>query len=309
MMNKLFKNFAAASIMMGALTSCFSDSIEDSLENDKETIDKFLIENEIAYRSTDGGVRIVTLEGGEGAISTEYTGKILDIAFSNKVFHKDSLETTPFLSSDNYTIVLGYGYGAPLYGMSDGIANLYENEKAELYMPSLMAYGSNSGTINGIDVPANAIIRSEVEVLEVRDTLEQRFHEDELLITYMQDSLGVENAATHLIPGSDVYKVILEETADTTSIAEGDTVTLDYTGKFLSGQVFDSNTDWKVPFVYANFVKGWSEGLQTMKKGEKAIILIPSHYGYGQIPRLLNPNSSFPPVTPMVFEINLKDIN
>ena len=48
-------------------------------------------------------------------------------------------------------------------------------------------------------------------------------------------------------------------------------------------------------------MKGWNEGLSFMKRGDKAVFLIPSKLGYGErgFPGYVPPN------TPMVFELEV----
>jgi len=49
-------------------------------------------------------------------------------------------------------------------------------------------------------------------------------------------------------------------------------------------------------------IKGWDEGLQKLKHGDKAIILIPSRLAYGA----RGAGGSIPPNAPLVFEVEIK---
>jgi FKBP-type peptidyl-prolyl cis-trans isomerase len=70
----------------------------------------------------------------------------------------------------------------------------------------------------------------------------------------------------------------------------GDTVAMNYTGKLLDGQVFDSNVDPKFghvePFIFTidagMVIKGWDLGVSGMKIGEKRNLTIEPAYAYGE---------------------------
>ena len=70
---------------------------------------------------------------------------------------------------------------------------------------------------------------------------------------------------------------------------QGKTVTVHYTGRLTEGQAdgkkFDSSHDRNKPFVFAigvgHVIKGWDEGVLTMKVGGKRKLIIPPNLGYG----------------------------
>jgi FKBP-type peptidyl-prolyl cis-trans isomerase 2 len=68
--------------------------------------------------------------------------------------------------------------------------------------------------------------------------------------------------------------------------AIGQTVFVHYTGKLLDGTVFDSSIERGAPTPFkigiGQVIKGWDEGIPMMKKGGKAILLIPSYLAYGE---------------------------
>lgn len=61
-------------------------------------------------------------------------------------------------------------------------------------------------------------------------------------------------------------------------------VKVHYTGKLADGTVFDSSTERGTPaeFKLDQVIKGWTEGLQLLKKGGEIELAIPSELAYGE---------------------------
>ena len=81
------------------------------------------------------------------------------------------------------------------------------------------------------------------------------------------------------------------------------TVTVHYTGKLASnGEVFDSSVNRGQPATFRmnGVIKGFSEGLSTMKEGGKRTVFIPASLGYGAAG-----NGPVPPNADLIFEIQL----
>ncbi len=176
-----------------------------------------------------------------------------------------------------------------LMGWEDGLQKFNKGSKGQIFIPSKYAYGSNKYGIRPNDtIPANTILKVDVEILDVVDvaTLAKQLTEKEdsaIQIFLKSNDLKATNT------GSGLYYVITKEgTGD--SPTTGDEVTMNYTGMFLDGKPFDSNVDsafghvspFKFPLGQGRVIKGWDEGVALLKKGTKAKLILPSAIAYGK---------------------------
>lgn len=82
-------------------------------------------------------------------------------------------------------------------------------------------------------------------------------------------------------------------------------VTVHYRGTFIDGKEFDSSYGGApATFPLNRVIKGWTEGLQLMKEGGKAQLVIPYDLAYGPGGR-----GDIPPYQTLVFDVELIKIN
>ena len=86
-----------------------------------------------------------------------------------------------------------------------------------------------------------------------------------------------------------------------------DSVTAHYTGKLVSGQVFDSSVPRGEPstFPLNGVIKGWQEVLPLMKVGAKWEVVIPPQLAYQEA----GAGKTIGPMSTLVFEIELLEVN
>jgi FKBP-type peptidyl-prolyl cis-trans isomerase len=99
---------------------------------------------------------------------------------------------------------------------------------------------------------------------------------------------------------------VLKQGTGTVSPKASDTVKVHYHGTLLDGTVFDSSVERGEPisFPLNGVIKGWTEGLQLMKVGDKFKFVIPPELAYGD----RSPSPKIPPNSTLVFEVELLEI-
>ena len=90
---------------------------------------------------------------------------------------------------------------------------------------------------------------------------------------------------------------------------KGKRVTVHYTGRLTDGRKFDSSVDRGQPFKFVigvgQVIKGWDEGVMSMKVGGKRTLTIPANLGYGA----RGSGSVIPPNATLVFAVELLDVD
>jgi len=88
----------------------------------------------------------------------------------------------------------------------------------------------------------------------------------------------------------------------------GQTVSVNYIGTLTSGKKFDSSYDHQKPFDFrigtGSVIKGWDEGVMSMKVGGKRKLIVPPALGYG----VRGDPPDIPGNSTLVFEIELLSV-
>jgi FKBP-type peptidyl-prolyl cis-trans isomerase FkpA len=131
-------------------------------------------------------------------------------------------------------------------------------------------------------------------------TSEYEAMEQQQINEYLEDNPDL----TFTLKESGLY--YMETQAGTGALAEKhDTAYVIYTGKFLNGSVFDSNTgagkdSLIFPVDEGYMILGFDEAITYMNQGAKAKVLVPSKLGYGPTGYYFIPGW-----TPLYYEVHL----
>lgn len=109
---------------------------------------------------------------------------------------------------------------------------------------------------------------------------------------------------------SGIYCLKIKE-GNGKKIALGDTITVNYEGKFLNGKYFDSTIRRNQPFQFVygtewQVVKGLEEAIGSMAMGEKSLFILPSELAFGTEG---SSTGIIPPFTSLIFEVEILEVN
>ena len=185
-------------------------------------------------------------------VSVHYTGKLTN----------DSVFDSSIKRGEPITFTLGKGQ--VIKGWDEGIALMHVGDKAVFTIPAQLGYGSQAqGTI-----PANSTLIFDVELMKI------------VKAPKPYDVKGKDTIAL-----ADGLKIIKLNTTNGDQVKKGGIVSIQYSAFLSTGEMFDSSIprgqSLDFPIGDNAVFAGLELGLQQMKVGEKAKLLIPSKLGFG----------------------------
>lgn len=152
------------------------------------------------------------------------------------------------------------------------------------------------------DTTANAFIVSYMQRRERARMMARYGKEIEAARTWLAENAKQEGVVT--TASGLQYKVLQEGTGATPG--PEDIVKVQYTGKTIDGNKFDSSYDRGEPaqFRVSNVIRGWVEGLQLMKEGSRVMLFIPYDLAYGE----RGAGNVIKPFETLIFEVELLEV-
>ncbi len=130
------------------------------------------------------------------------------------------------------------------------------------------------------------------------DPTVQAQKDDATIVKFIAD-----NKITAIKHSSGLYYQIIQSGAGNITYSANTTVLANYTGRLLSGQVFDKSATQPVAFKLGQVIVGWQIGVPLIQKGGKIRLIIPSGYGYGP-----QGSGQIPANSVLDFDIELVDV-
>lgn len=239
------------------------------------------------YETTSSGLQYFDIQLGKGAapeegsvVVVEYTGWLED----GQMFDSSFKRPTPF--------VFSIGKGQVIKGWDEGVADMKPGGRRQLKIPGKLGYGARGSPPR---IPPDATLVFDVELKEVKPPR---------VVPESMTKVAPKNYTT-TESGLKYHDFVVGEGKPA---ERGKTVHVEYTGWLEDGTMFDSSykraSAIAFPLGRGRVIKGWDEGVESMKVGGKRQLHIPSDIAYGERgrPPVIPPNST------LIFEVELVDV-
>jgi peptidylprolyl isomerase len=188
-----------------------------------------------------------------------------------------------------------FGVGDVIPGWTEGLQLMVAGEKRRFWIPSNLAYGPRG--MPGI--PPNSALTFDVELLDIVAAPKP---------PPVPTDVAAAPATAKKTASGLAYRV-LTPGKDPNAPKPGPTsmVSVNYSGWTTDGKMFDSSVTRGEPatFPLNRVIKGWTEGLQLMKVGDKTRFWIPGNLAYDDPSRPSRPGV---PHGTLVFDVELLDV-
>jgi len=244
------------------------------------------------------GVKFNEVKAGTGAEAKN--GDLIEIHFkgwivkdSSNLFSDWSVDSTKKadLIADSYAMnqpmKFVLGTESFIKGSEEGIVGMKTGGQRTIIIPSNCAYGPQGMG----PIPPNSSIKVLIELVSTKEAVVAKMWD--------VDSTLFKTTASGLR-----YAIIQEGEGEL--VGKEKQATVHYSGFLLNGTKFDSSVERDEPFTFVvgvgQVIPGWDEGVQLMKKGSKARLIVPSDLAYGD-----RDLGKIPPNSTLIFDVEVID--
>jgi FKBP-type peptidyl-prolyl cis-trans isomerase len=310
----LLISVSTLSIITGA---CSKNDWAAKEQKEKDLINQYVKENNISDdKKLQSGIYFIEEKAGTGLtpkkddyVIINFTGRYIE----NNRIHETSYDSLKgeWDHADLYsTYVYGplrFQYGYSIAGINEGLSLMKEGGKAQILIPSDMAFYDYNPMIY------------EIELLKVVEYPAK--YDSIVLKNYMTQNGWSDD---DLRPLKEVYykETFTPDPNDEHHFGDKDTLYFNYTGKLLDGynptvteRVFEAHEDTLNPVKYykggaSGLPQGLRNALDTLRMGTEATYLVPSAKAYGD-KGLINSAYGYtivPPYQSLVYYIKVRDL-
>lgn len=237
------------------------------------------------YKKLESGLMFYDLQVGSGKVALKTT--FVKTAYTIWVVDGENYQ---YIASSEGESLIFFQVGksaSVIVGLNEGVVGMKVGGKRQLIIPPDLAYGE----AGSVTVPPNATLMMEIELIEVNEPVKQTVIDE---FNYTTTTSGLR-----------IYEITIG-TGPTPQ--KGQTVVVQYVAWYVDGTQFDSSYFRGQPYEFklglGEVIKGWDEGIATMKVGGKRKLVIPPELGYGAA----GAGNAIPGDTTLVYEIELLEI-
>lgn len=196
---------------------------------------------------------------------------------------------------------------------------LSENESATFIIGADNFFGTTLRTSLPLFITSGSPMKVQIEMMEIQKEHEY-LKEKEAFLSWIKDFGDYEKVilnqyildeklnVSHLPSG--IYYLNMRK-GKGKKIEPGDTVTVNYEGRFINGKLFDSTIKRNQPFQFVygtewQIIKGLETAIGMMQEGEKSLVILPSELGFGNHG---SSNQLIPPFTSLIFEVEILKVS
>ncbi|MBR0072348.1 MAG: FKBP-type peptidyl-prolyl cis-trans isomerase [Bacteroidales bacterium] len=230
------------------------------------------------YETTASGLKYKFISQNKDGVQVSNGDLIIGkavIIFNDSIIDSVKGEPTPLFLADT---TIGGNYFSR--NLNQGLVMLHQGDEAEF------VFDADSLQALGMQLPAT-YKAGEKQTMKYRITVSELMNEageQKKIEKYLADN------ALNIKPTEDGIYIISVEHGKGPKVEEGKTIKVNYTGRFLDGQIFDSSDTTQAPGAHEPIeyvvgqqpmIPGWEKAMADMEQGGKARVMIPSKLAYG----------------------------